>query len=58
MALSKNLLEILVCPRCKGNLVYTNSDTPSLDCEACDLSYPVIEDIPVMLIDEALKLNK
>lgn len=58
MAISKNLLEILVCPQCKGNLVYTNSDTPSLDCETCALRYPVIEDIPVLLIDEAVTLHK
>ncbi|NVN98248.1 MAG: Trm112 family protein [Geobacteraceae bacterium] len=52
MAISEKLLEILVCPKCKGALQYV-SENPSLDCLHCRLSYPVKEDIPVMLIDEA-----
>lgn len=52
MAVSEKLLEILVCPQCKGSLEYL-PEIPSLDCNACRLRYPVKEDIPVMLIDEA-----
>lgn len=52
MAISEKLLEILVCPQCKGDLEY-RPDKPALDCSSCKLSYPIREDIPVMLIDEA-----
>lgn len=52
MAISEKLLKILVCPKCKGALQY-RQDKPSLDCSLCELSYPVREDIPVMLLDEA-----
>lgn len=55
MAISEMLLEILVCPQCKGDLLY-RPDKPSLDCNVCRLSYPIREDIPVMLIDEAEKI--
>lgn len=55
MALSEKILEILVCPQCKGGLRY-DTEKPSLDCTPCKLSYPIREDIPVMLIDEAEKL--
>jgi uncharacterized protein YbaR (Trm112 family) len=56
MAISAELLAILVCPVCKGELAY-RPEKPSLDCTACALSYPVREDIPVMLVDEAEKLD-
>lgn len=52
MALSPQLLEILVCPKCKGALEYRQSE-PALVCHACQLRYPVRDDIPIMLIDEA-----
>ena len=52
MSLSAQLLEILVCPKCKGPLEY-REDEASLICRSCHLSYPVRDDIPVMLIDEA-----
>lgn len=55
MAISEQLLNILVCPKCKGGLEYVPQN-PSLDCLACKLRYPVREDIPVMLIDEAERL--
>jgi uncharacterized protein YbaR (Trm112 family) len=44
------LLEILVCPKCRGALVV---ETASLRCDACGLRYRVEDGIPVMLIDEA-----
>ena len=53
MPLSKELLEILACPKCKGDIFLTPSGD-GLICKACRLVYPIKEDIPVMLIDEAL----
>jgi len=50
-----NLLEILVCPLCKGPLVYKKAEG-ELICKPCRLAYPVRDDIPVMLEDEARKL--
>ena len=55
MSLSPQLLAILVCPRCKGPLEYREQES-SLTCPACALRYPVRDDIPVMLIDEATAL--
>ena len=49
------LLEILVCPLCKGPLVYRKQQQELL-CKADRLAYPVRDDIPVMLEDEARKL--
>ena len=56
MALSKELLDILVCPKCKGDIELTDKQD-GLICRACKLLYPIKDDIPVMLIDEALKLE-
>ncbi len=47
------LLEILVCPGCKGELEYRTEGKESLICHACALVFSVKDDIPVMLIDEA-----
>ncbi len=52
MTLSQELLEILVCPKCKGELEYREEEQ-SLICHACRLRYAVRDDIPIMLIDEA-----
>jgi len=52
MSLSSKLLEILVCPKCKGPLDYREQES-ALVCTTCRLSYPIRDDIPVMLIDEA-----
>jgi uncharacterized protein YbaR (Trm112 family) len=52
MSLSAQLLAVLVCPKCKGELEYRD-DESSLLCHTCKLRFPVREDIPVMLIDEA-----
>lgn len=52
MALSPDLLSILVCPACKGDLDY-NADALTLTCPKCRLRYKVVDDIPVMLVDEA-----
>jgi D-glycero-D-manno-heptose 1,7-bisphosphate phosphatase len=53
MAIKKELLEILACPKCKGDLVLTKKGD-GLICKSCKLVYPIKDDIPVMLIDEAL----
>ncbi len=50
--LDKKLLDILVCPLCKGPLVY-DKPKQELICRADRLAYPVRDDIPVMLEDEA-----
>ena len=55
MALSEDLLQILVCPACKGELEY-DREKATLTCHACKLRYRVEDDIPVMLIDEAERL--
>jgi uncharacterized protein len=52
MALSQELLDILACPKCKGGLHLTDKQD-GLICEACKLRYPIKEDIPIMLIEEA-----
>ena len=50
------LLEILVCPLCKGPLDYRKT-APELVCKPCRLAFPVKDDIPVMLEDEARQLG-
>jgi uncharacterized protein len=54
MALSPDLLAILVCPACKKDLVYDLAAS-TLTCQACRLRYQVVDDIPVMLVEEAEK---
>lgn len=56
MAISEKLLEILACPKCKGELEYV-TDEEGLICHPCKLKYPVRDDIPIMLIDEAIPLS-
>lgn len=54
--LDERLLEILVCPKCKGELKYRT--TPEeLVCPACALRYEVRDGIPIMLVDEAKPLE-
>jgi uncharacterized protein YbaR (Trm112 family) len=55
MTLSPHLLEILVCPKCRGALEYRAAEQV-LICHACRLRYPVRDGIPIMLIDEASPL--
>lgn len=49
------LLDILVCPVCKGPLIYRKADK-ELICKPCRLAYPVQDDIPVMLEEDARKI--
>ena len=53
--MDKKLLEILVCPACKGPLVYTKKK-PEPVCRPARLAYPIRDDIPVMLEDEARRV--
>ncbi len=50
------LLEILVCPLCKGPLDYRKTAS-ELVCKACRLAFPIRDDIPVMLEEEARQLG-
>lgn len=56
MAINKELLELLVCPKCKGE-IQLKADGSGLVCDACKLLYPIEDDIPVMLIDEAKDIS-
>ncbi len=53
MSIASDLLDILVCPKCKGELKYRTEPKEQLVCHACRLVYTVEDDIPIMLIDEA-----
>lgn len=59
--LDEKLLEILACPKCKGDLEYTPdpaaNDKGELVCKTCRLVYGVENDIPNMLIDQARPLE-
>ena len=55
--MDKKLLDILVCPICKGPLIY-KKDAQELICKPDRLAYPIREDIPVMLEEEARRLGE
>lgn len=55
MPISKELLEILACPKCKGD-IFLNESGNGLICKKCKLLYEIKDDIPIMLIDEAKPL--
>jgi uncharacterized protein YbaR (Trm112 family) len=57
MGINKELLEILACPKCKGEIRLTTTED-GLICERCRLLYEIREDIPIMLIDEAKPIEK
>lgn len=52
MAVDERLLEILVCPDCRGEVDYKHR-RKLVVCTECGLQYPVEDDIPVMLVEEA-----
>ncbi len=52
MTIKKDLLDILACPKCKGD-IRLNETGSGLICDNCKLMYQIKDDIPVMLIDEA-----
>jgi hypothetical protein len=55
MTVSPQLLAILVCPKCKGELEHREAES-SFVCHACRLRYAIRDGIPIMLIDEATPL--
>ena len=55
MPIKKELLDILCCPKCKGD-ISLNESQDGLICDACKLIYPIKDDIPIMLIDEAINV--
>lgn len=50
--IDKELLDILACPACKGDILY-DQENEKLICQKCGRRYPIRDGIPVMLIDEA-----
>ena len=56
MSINKELLDILACPKCKGD-IYLNKTEDGLICDRCKLLYEIRDGIPVMLIDEAKRLG-
>ncbi|MBI5197559.1 MAG: Trm112 family protein [Nitrospirae bacterium] len=56
MPISKDLLEILACPKCKGEVRLTEGED-GLVCGTCQVIYPIRDEIPVMLIDEAIPVS-
>lgn len=54
--MNKEFLEILACPQCKGSLIL-KSPGEGLICENCRLMYPIKDDIPIMLIEEAIRIE-
>lgn len=57
MALDKEILDIICCPKCKGDLEY-KKERDVLICYACKLVYKIEDNIPVMLIEEAIPLEE
>ena len=55
MPLDAELKEILVCPKCKGDLEF-HEEKQEIHCKACKLVYAIKDDIPVMLVEEAKPL--
>lgn len=56
MSTNKELFDILACPKCKGKVILDNS-AGRLICRPCRLYYEIREEIPVMLVEEAKKLE-
>ena len=56
MTVPQALLDILVCPKCRGDLEYRKGES-ELVCRTCRLRYEVRDGIPIMLIDEAKPLQ-
>jgi uncharacterized protein len=56
MSLDPKLLEIIACPKCKGHLE-PKADGSSLVCGACRLAYPIVDDIPDLIVEDAQPLD-
>ncbi len=57
MTIAKDLLEIIACPKCRGELKLSE-DENFLICENCKIKYPIEDDIPILLVDEAQPLDE
>jgi uncharacterized protein YbaR (Trm112 family) len=55
VTVDKELLEILVCPNCRGEVEYREQENFIVCLGRCGYKYPVRDDIPVMLVEEAVK---
>jgi uncharacterized protein YbaR (Trm112 family) len=49
------MLTLLVCPKCRGPLLHTEPE--AIDCPACKLRYPIVDGIPVLMVDTARSLE-
>jgi len=56
MSISQELLDILACPKCKGD-IHLNETKDGLICDKCKLLYEIKDDIPIMLIDEVKSIE-
>jgi uncharacterized protein len=56
MALNPELIEILACPKCKGN-IKLRGDQSAFECGACKLAYLIVDDIPNFILEEAQPLH-
>ncbi|MBW2022722.1 MAG: Trm112 family protein [Deltaproteobacteria bacterium] len=56
MSISKELLDILACPKCKGEIRLSDTED-GLICDKCRLAYEIRDGIPIMLIEEAKPLS-
>ena len=57
MAIKQEMLDILACPKCKGD-IYLSETEDGLICDNCKLLYEIKDDIPIMLIDEAKPITE
>ena len=55
MALNRELIDILACPKCKGALEL-RADESAFECGACKLAYAIVDDIPNFILEEATRL--
>jgi uncharacterized protein YbaR (Trm112 family) len=56
MALNRELIDILACPKCKGPLVL-RGDESAFECPSCKLGYAIVDDIPNFILEEAQALK-
>jgi len=55
--IDEELLKIIACPKCKGDIEYIKGENEFFNCYNCNLQYPIKDGIPIMLIDQALPVN-
>jgi uncharacterized protein YbaR (Trm112 family) len=56
MTFNKNLLEILICPQCRGKVRFDEKSN-GIICDQCKLLYEIKDNIPVMLVEEAKRIS-